>query len=156
MSEPASQESRERAAQLWCETPYTHKVFDPELAESIALLLDRARAELDAWQETAERESRGVAYYRSLVVNIGETIGEAAYIADDGGRADDVLCAKVPELVAAQAALVQRLREALAPLFERMKTGEPITYSVLDYERADEALKLAPATRPRTGEGQNG
>ena len=54
-----------------------------------------------AWQETAAYAQRGLDYYRSLVVKIGETIGESAYIADDGGTHDDVLCAKVPELVAA-------------------------------------------------------
>ena len=62
--------------------------------------IERLRRERDGWEETALRENRNAAYYRSLVVQIGQTIGTAAYVQDDGGIADDVLCAKVPELVA--------------------------------------------------------
>lgn len=66
----------------------------------IGQALDQAR-EIEAWKETALLHHRNEQYYRGLVVKIGEMLGEAAYIADDGGRAEDVLCAKVPELVVA-------------------------------------------------------
>lgn len=58
-----------------------------------------AKRERDAWQDTAAQHARNRDYYRALVVECGEAIGEAAYTQDDGGRVEDVLCAKVPELV---------------------------------------------------------
>jgi hypothetical protein len=63
--------------------------------------LEQAIAERNAWVESAAMFSRNEEYYRGLVVQIGEMFGEAAYIADDGSRSQDVLCAKVPELVRA-------------------------------------------------------
>ncbi len=52
------------------------------------------------WYNTAAEMSRNADYYRGLVVQIGKMLGEEAYISDDGSVQDDVLCAKVPELVA--------------------------------------------------------
>ena len=51
------------------------------------------------WMETARQNQRNTDYYRDLVVQCGEAIGKEAYIQDDGGIVEDVLCAKVPELV---------------------------------------------------------
>ena len=59
-------------------------------------LLERER---DAWIETAAQHCRNEAYYRGLVIKIGETLGKSAYISDDGSEQQDVLCARVPELV---------------------------------------------------------
>lgn len=56
--------------------------------------------EVENWKATAEQESRNRDYYRSLVVQIGEMLGPVAYTQDDGGIVTDVLCAKVPGLVA--------------------------------------------------------
>lgn len=61
--------------------------------------LAQARLEADNWRDTAERESRNRDYYRELLERIGRSLGEQAYIADDGSRMQDVLVAKVPELV---------------------------------------------------------
>lgn len=58
-------------------------------------------AEVAAWKETAAQFSRGVAYYQGLVTEIGAQFGQAAYISDDGSRQEEILCAKVPALVAA-------------------------------------------------------
>jgi len=66
--------------------------------------------ESEAWKDTAAQESRNRDYYRRLVVEIGRSLGPAAYVADDGIVHDDVLCAKVPELVREQA---RKLEEAL-------------------------------------------
>jgi hypothetical protein len=55
--------------------------------------------ERDAWREIAAQHLRNEQYYRGLVVQIGEMLGAKAYIQDDGGQSQDVLCAKVPELV---------------------------------------------------------
>lgn len=38
-------------------------------------------------------------FYRSLLINIGEIIGQAAYISDDGSKQEDVLVTKLPQLV---------------------------------------------------------
>lgn len=51
------------------------------------------------WCEAAAQHLRNEEYYRGLVVKIGEMLGPDAYISDDGSVQQDVLCAKVPELV---------------------------------------------------------
>ena len=61
----------------------------------------------DFWKEIAKQNQRNADYYRGLVIRCGEAIGKAAYIQDDGGVVDEVLCAKVPELVEK---LCERLR----------------------------------------------
>ena len=63
--------------------------------------IERLTRERDNWIETSAQDCRNTEYYRGLVVQIGETIGEQAYIADDGIKHPDVLCAKVPELITA-------------------------------------------------------
>ena len=70
-------------------------------------------AQIAGWRETAAQAYRNVDYYRGLVVQIGDMFGEAAHLADDGSRSEDVLCAKVPQLVAALRAEVERLRTTL-------------------------------------------
>lgn len=61
--------------------------------------IGHANAERDAWKETAAQHCRNEQYYRDLVVRIGKLFGEQAYVSDDGSKQEDVLCAKVPELV---------------------------------------------------------
>lgn len=63
--------------------------------ESAALREEKAN-----WEETAAQYARNADYYRDLVVQIGKHFGEKARTSDDGSVQDDVLCAKVPELVA--------------------------------------------------------
>lgn len=88
------EEAREIAAQIWCDDRVSNRVMDVEFAEVIA-------ERIAAWMQTAAQNDRNTEYYRGLLVRIGESIGEHAYIADDGSRSDDVLCAKLPELVEA-------------------------------------------------------
>jgi hypothetical protein len=64
--------------------------------------LEQAIAERNAWIESAAMFSRNEDYYRGLVYEIGEALGDEAYIADDGSRSQDVLAAKVPQLVRAR------------------------------------------------------
>ena len=52
------------------------------------------------WMQTAAQNQRNTDYYRGLLEKCGETIGDRAFIADDGTRSDDVLCAKIPEIIA--------------------------------------------------------
>lgn len=51
------------------------------------------------WIEIAAQESRNTDYYRGLVQEIGEMLGERAYISDDGTKQEEVLCAKVPVII---------------------------------------------------------
>jgi hypothetical protein len=91
----------EIAAQLWCLPQHSSKEMDITFAESIAGAIENEQRKTDAWYETAAQHCRNESYYRDLVVKIGEMIGDAAYICDDGSRSQDVLCAKVPDLVRA-------------------------------------------------------
>jgi hypothetical protein len=84
--------------------------------------------QIEAWAETARQQLRNTEYYRGLVVSIGELFGEEARTADDGTVMEDVLCAKVPELVrhlerrlANQQRYIMLLRERLVKVGERVK-----------------------------------
>jgi hypothetical protein len=61
--------------------------------------LEQAIRERNGWCETAARHLRNEEYYRGLIIKIGEALGPEAYTSDDGSLQQDVLCAKVPELV---------------------------------------------------------
>lgn len=58
----------------------------------------------DSWQARGLEYYNGMRYYQGLLDSIGEKLGKRAYIADDGSVQQDVLRAKVPELVADLAA----------------------------------------------------
>jgi hypothetical protein len=90
----------EISAQLWTLKEHSGKVMDVSFARSIATEIEREQKHTDAWYDTAAQHCRNEEYYRGLLVKIGEMIGEAAYISYDGSRQQDVLCAKIPELVA--------------------------------------------------------
>ena len=85
---PWMQEARQIADQCWSE----NKAIDWDLRETVA-------KRIAAWMDTAAQNQRNTDYYRGLLVKCGEAIGDQAYIADDGSISDDVLCAKIPELV---------------------------------------------------------
>lgn len=87
-------EAREIAAQIWCDKRVETRVMDVELAEIIA-------EKIAAWMQTAAQNQRNTDYYRGLLEQCGNIIGDRAFIADDGTRTDDVLCAKIPEIIAA-------------------------------------------------------
>lgn len=87
-------EARQMAAQCWCDDETKNTVMDTVLAEAVA-------KRIAAWMDTAAQAQRNCDYYRGLVVRCGEALGEAAKTCDDGGKSEDVLCAKVPELVEA-------------------------------------------------------
>ena len=89
------EEARGLAAQCWCDKETEHMEFDAVLAEAVAKRIAN-------WMETAAQYHRNTDYYRSLIIRCGESIGEEAYIADDGTKSEDVLCAKVPGIIAAK------------------------------------------------------
>ena len=83
-------------AQGWCEPETANHEMDVVLAQAIAKPVRRL---VRGWYDTALQHHRNEEYYRGLVTQIGEMLGEEAYTSDDGTRQEDVLCAKVPELV---------------------------------------------------------
>lgn len=89
-------EARQLAAQCWCDEETKHIEMDTRLAEAVA-------KRIAAWMDSAADFSRGVEYYRGLVTRCGNALGDAARTCDDGSKSEDILCAKVPELVEAMA-----------------------------------------------------
>ena len=87
------EEAMEQAARCWCDTKTADIEMDDRLANAVA-------RRIAVWMETAAQSEQNTAYYRGLVVQCGEALGHAAYVQDDGGVVDEVLCAKVPQLVA--------------------------------------------------------
>ena len=49
--------------------------------------------------ETAAQNQNNVDYYQGLLDRCGQAIGLRAYVADDGSRSEDVLRAKVPDIL---------------------------------------------------------
>ncbi len=88
--------AKRAVAQGWCEPETSSREMDVALADAISRPVARA---IQGWHDTAAQYCRNEEYYRGLVEEIGRMFGDAAYISDDGSRQQDVLCAKVPELV---------------------------------------------------------
>lgn len=65
------------------------------------------------WMETARHYAKGSEYYQSLLDQIGQMFGSAAYTSDDGSVQDSILRAKVPELVAARISALEAENEKL-------------------------------------------
>ena len=119
---PMDVAATEAVAQGWCEPETSGQEMDAVLATAIARPVSRV---LRNWYDTAAQHCRNEDYYRGFIQEIGAMLGEEAFISDDGSVQQDVLCAKVPELVralkASHAALVDALEEArgwLASEFE--------------------------------------
>jgi len=86
------EEARQIAAQCWRDEETQDREMDVVLAEAVA-------KRIAAWMETAAQSQRNTDYYRGLLERCGKAIGDRAYTQDDGGRSEDVLCAKIPEIV---------------------------------------------------------
>lgn len=96
------------AAQAWCTEDTKHKVMDPILCVAFARILA-------GWIGTARQHARNEDYYRGLLDQCAQHLGEAVYIQDDGGRYDEPLRAKIPELVEALAARSATPKEGSNP-----------------------------------------
>ncbi len=55
--------------------------------------------DIAAYEEQLAQQYRNTEYYRGLLIECGKTIGKPAFTRDDGSIQQDVLCAKIPELV---------------------------------------------------------
>lgn len=110
----ATLDSRHKAAQAWQHPTTSGTVLDPALAEAFALILDEEKArmvgsfgkesgrveqERDNWIETCAQQARDIAAYQKTLDRLGLLFGEEAFTCEDGSRSDEVLRAKVPELV---------------------------------------------------------
>lgn len=88
-------------------------VDDPKVAEGFSRVIA-------GWMESGAEAQRNADYYRSLLVRCGNAFGEEARTADDGTVNDEVLVAKVPELVERMAAgieeIIRRLNEIKSEL----------------------------------------
>ena len=84
--------ARQLAAQCWRDPETIHIIRHISLCEAVAKRIAH-------WMEIAAQNQRNTDYYRGLLVKCGEAIGDKAYIADDGTRSEDVLCAKIPEII---------------------------------------------------------
>jgi hypothetical protein len=91
--------------------------------------LQAAVNERNAWCDTAAQHCRNEDYYRSLLVQIGALLGPVAYTSNDGSMQQDVLCAKVPELV-------ERLHDAAQFLFARLDDIDTASDMAKDNDKA--------------------
>lgn len=86
--------ARQISAQCWCDKKTQDREMNAVLAEAVA-------KRIATWMETAAQNQRNTDYYRGLLERCGKAIGDRAYTQDDGGRCEDVLCAKIPEIIEA-------------------------------------------------------
>lgn len=102
----------------WCNDPAPSPGMDPaEAVEYVRADVYHALiAERDGWVESARHFANGQEFYQGIVRQIGRLFGEVACTSDDGSVQGDVLALKVPELVEALAAHVERLRYALTEI----------------------------------------
>src|SRR5690554_3381741 len=78
----------------------------------------------EGWRECAAQYARNAEFYRDIVHQIGEMFGEGARTSDDGSVQEDVLALKVPEIVEALVAHVERLRKAALDAIPYLPGGE--------------------------------
>ena len=140
------EEANQIAAQCWCDPETENKEMDVTLAGAVA-------RRIAFWMETAAQNERNSDYYRGLLVECGEAIGHEAFVQDDGGISEDVLCAKVPELVRG----LTHTRKALKDFREEVKEvvdGLDVGYCGTDYAVKALSAALNRAVKEEKGEKQ--
>lgn len=83
--------------------------------------LQQARRERDAWKDTAAMFLRNQEFFSNVINRIGAVFGRAAKTCDDGSVTTDVLVLKVPELVEALHAEVNRPMEDYRLLWDELQ-----------------------------------
>lgn len=104
-----NEEATAISAQCWCDEETSSIEMDVRLANAFA-------KRIAMWMETAAQNQRNTDYYRDLLIECGEIIGEAAFISDDGSVQTDVLCAKIPDLVKEKDRIIAQLRASIEEL----------------------------------------
>lgn len=104
--------------EYWQKTEYAKADLPPEQIEGMRTFAkafwDQSRymgasailmkeMERKNWEDTARQESENRDYYRGLLDECAEHLGDAVFIADDGSKMDEPIRAKIPDLVAALA-----------------------------------------------------
>lgn len=117
-------------------------------------LLDAVFPFVKNWVEFARQAEANSEYYRGLLVQTGEILGEASYVADDGSRSEDVLVAAVPENV--EELLV--MTGQLIVENEALQADNQILNSILEIYEATNEMKGnetpdEPANEPATLSG---
>ena len=105
--------------------------------------------ERDAWMEDCKRHLRNEQYYRGLVLQIGECLGQEVYVCDDGSISQDILCAKVPELVERQLAELRQAIGLLTTLHPTMQMDVDRPLAMAEKIHAFVTSARAPQESPR-------
>ena len=135
--DPALDQARMLAAQAWCQDSTKHKVMDPVLCEAFARILD-------GWMKDCCREMVNAAFYRGLLDECAEHLGEAAFTSDDGTRHEAPARLKIPHLVAAQAGTIKMLADLLWR--ENLQNPKELPTVVYDVMTGDYMVKTNLAT----------
>lgn len=117
--------------------------IDARIKEYKEAQIEIPQKEKDNWMETARRHCTNEFYYRGLIEKIGKLFGEKAYICDSGERSEDVLNAKVPELVEALVKAARNVFTSSTP-----KEGGIICY-VYNSEMNDLLKSLGQPEEPK-------
>ena len=84
--------ARQQAAQAWCKETTSGKEMDVTLAEEFAQILAN-------WIEIAAQNQRNTDFYRDLLDETAQYLGNEVFISDDGSIQDEPIRLKIPELV---------------------------------------------------------
>lgn len=103
-------EARELASQYLYDSHFPER--DKELTESVARMIA-------VWMQTAAQNQRNADFYRDIVHQCADNLGElapSAYVSDDGSIQDEPLALKVPGLVKSLADSVSHTRNGVHPM----------------------------------------
>lgn len=103
-------EARVLASQYLYDT--IHPDRDKELCEAVARMLS-------TWMQTAAQNQRNADFYRDIVHQCADNLGElvpSAYVSDDGSIQDEPLAVKVPGLVKSLAELASSTSNGVHPM----------------------------------------
>jgi hypothetical protein len=87
-------EARVAASMCWQDDETAHLVEAIELREAIA-------KRIAGWIGIACQNQQNADYYRGLLERCGKAIGDRAKTAHDGTKLDEVLVARIPEIIEA-------------------------------------------------------
>ena len=86
------EEARLIAAQCWCDKETENIVINPILTEVFA-------KRIAICMSMAAQNQRNTDYYRCLLERCGRAIGDRAFITNNGNHSENVLYAKIPEII---------------------------------------------------------
>lgn len=93
-------------------------------------------AHIEAWKHTAEQHLRNEQFYQGLLDDCAFHLGPETFISDDGSVQDSPIRLKIPEMVAALLAHIERLRKVITTARSFSEGGKKL---------AREALAATPA-----------